>query len=925
MPVNVKPSNAYQYFFKMFLEGIEIPFESANIIASPSGNEANIVVGINKSIFGIKPKTYVQILYRDWIGPDSDRRWRVAFEGFFRAYSKNDDATGARSVSLVCGDFRMEIRKTPSMLVYASDKYPLGIMTHFWLSAGLTTNYRIVINNSNPADTSTAQEVDADVQKNSGASIPVENAASTETNKDNKEKTINAHSFVYGGGLNPYSRIIQNIMGLASKDGIFGKNGGDALDAFSRGLWIGAYAGSSYGSFVGSRIRPDKRFFIARNDAGQTFYLNGYLERLGSALIQGDSMFTTVEAAMMRFAAMFQARPYSCSTPPLIDAVFGVSKGVYEKIVEDNQNFGPKYMAPTCFILPPLTFSAPPNCNIVFPTMYTNINWNYDYDADITRAIYTVGNVFDTAESSQLGLRMIETPSSLFAAIGSDKLNPRPPITIEERFRGVNTMFSEMQYLVAFRAALASINLTFFSQYEKAVEDILNQKNKSLQDRVSGITTFLTSKGISQKDIKDITDTVNQAFSQNTNTGWSQKVKDEVKQDEGRPSIDEILVRHAKIKYFLSRIGTRSLSVEGCFNPYLCAGFPGVVIAEKTSGEFGTMKTMIGDVNQVKHLIHQQNGTAVTSFVLTSVRFADEPTDISDVGDPLFVEKTDPIKFRLETNGGIYPWNPDTGEAQYVIHPPDPYGLPKIPYEKSTSKYLDWQEIEDQDTEKYVYAKDLMLFDVNIKAELGSRNFMDPRYRPQNVPAYYEKLFGQNALDHFMIGSAYDANGEPYLFTYQSIHEALDVLENKDMTYEDAMIFVKRNVVSEAEYFFLVLGASAEYTAEDNKTTVLINKLKKEHVDKKINALTNLTDGYTLNANEPDPDDISGRSVYYGLSSKYIQDNPEYAHAIGVTANSGPATLGTILESSPKSPFIRERRFAVEEYLAEVKQHVRSI
>jgi hypothetical protein len=57
------PRKGYNYNFKMFLEGIEIPFQSANIICTPNGVEASINLHSNEQLLNLAPKTAVQIFF----------------------------------------------------------------------------------------------------------------------------------------------------------------------------------------------------------------------------------------------------------------------------------------------------------------------------------------------------------------------------------------------------------------------------------------------------------------------------------------------------------------------------------------------------------------------------------------------------------------------------------------------------------------------------------------------------------------------------------------------------------------------------------------------------------------------------------------------------------------------------------------------
>ena len=107
------PKKAYNYNFKMFMEGVQVPFKSIQIMCTPNGVEANINLLSNRQVFDLKPKTAVQVFYRDWVPINGKHGWRLLFDGFLSSYVKNDQSTQGRGLSIVCRDFRMDIRKAP--------------------------------------------------------------------------------------------------------------------------------------------------------------------------------------------------------------------------------------------------------------------------------------------------------------------------------------------------------------------------------------------------------------------------------------------------------------------------------------------------------------------------------------------------------------------------------------------------------------------------------------------------------------------------------------------------------------------------------------------------------------------------------------------------------------------------------------------
>src|SRR5271157_3541613 len=105
------PHQGYNLSFRMYMEGVLTPFKSANIITTPGGVEASINVYANKFIYDLKPKTAVQIFYKDWTPGQGKIGWRLMFDGAYSSIYKSDVSTEGQMVSIVCRDCRMDLRK----------------------------------------------------------------------------------------------------------------------------------------------------------------------------------------------------------------------------------------------------------------------------------------------------------------------------------------------------------------------------------------------------------------------------------------------------------------------------------------------------------------------------------------------------------------------------------------------------------------------------------------------------------------------------------------------------------------------------------------------------------------------------------------------------------------------------------------------
>lgn len=800
----------------MYLEGIEVPFESAMIMNTPNGVELNIVVLPSQKLFDLKPKTSVQIFFRDWIG--SNKSWRLLGEGFFSGFSKFDSASGSRSVSLICRDFRADIRKTPSIMTYAPDPTNLSYSGMYGAN-GIKKTYTTYID------------------------------------EDGKKKTIGTVGRSWGGPLQPFSELILKIAGSSVSGARYlpDNNGRFFLDAFARGLWAESTAGATYTGFINSRIRMDKRLIVPENKAGYTFFDKDHLNKFGGSVVSNNSMFSSVEASIMRLGAIFQTRPWACSTPSFIDAKDAMDEKVYKYTVKDNsKSFGAPYVLTSSFLMPSLSFTAAPNCNIVFPSMYSEISWNHDYDSDITRGYFRTIHLFDavTDPKASFGIGSSEVPNSLFKKAGK-----MPPITIDERYNGVNVMYSSLEDAIARREARRSYSYKYLKDYSTREEEVSLLKQQINANEI--FTPTDPSESILKnlkKDLKNIEEKIKKDRS------YNEKIS------KIRPTTADILDRHAMFKFLNSRYNGRSVSVTMDFNPYIVSGFPAVVLADKANSSFETLRTLTGTVVMIKHMISSA-GSATTSIIINNVRFITEPTDMDDLGNKLYVESTD------EEASAIFP------DFEYVNHFSPPKGKPNGGIRPTPNDpVFDWKK--DDNDSKNIWAKDiLMVSDEELASGKSNASFIDRIYLPDQVMHFYEKMFKQDALKHFMVGS-----GENY-FIYQSIHEAVykNLLNKSAMDdYEDAIKFVRRDIVNEEQYFMGILGLSIKR-------------------------------------------DKDGETVYISKDKDYTNKSNEYYGVTEAKNTLKPGEFSSVYERKPLTPFLKERRDVVLKYNKEVSRNARFI
>lgn len=856
---------AFKYKFKMYLEGILCPFQSVSVSSTPNGIEMNIEVHVTDKIFDLIPKTFVQVLYRDWYGSYQD--WHLLGDGYFSGFAKYDDATGSRTVSMVCRDFRMDIRKAPSNMIFNSDENDLNMMGLHVLH-GIKKTHAL-------------------------------------KGKDGVDKKVNGVNRVHGGRLNMFSWIIRLIAGSAAgeinKDDTFidNNNGRYFLDAFCRGVWLESTQGTTYGIFSNSRLRIEKRLYIPENNSGYRMFTKDYLNDFGGQIISGGSMFSSVEAVMMRLAAIFQCQPYSCSTPTM-SRIEDASSELVCKYMKGalRGSFGDPYVLNSCMILPPMHFTAPPNCNIIFPCMYSKISWQHDYDADLTRGSYKVANIFDDAGINVTNKivppekQQREVPNSLLAsAAGKDN----PPLTIEERFKGVNIVYGDIEYMTAARSVNSDYADRVLKDPASFKSAISKLKNKAEYQALSDEIDFLA-----------LTNT-------QVDTEILQKKKDKVKEQLSKlatvapikPDIYDVMGRHAVFKFLMNRFMGRSINVSGDFNPYIVAGFPAIVMADDNRKEYKTLRTLIGFVQTVHHQVSAQ-GTASTTIIMTHVRFINEPTDIDDIGNPLYVGATNPADAKINKSTLQYLDLSYNGQSGYPI-----VAVENI---SSTSNIYDWKkkvnshDPKDPMQRKLKYAKDILLVTAEgMKEGKSNLNFTDERYTPNKIPLFYQQIFGQPFADHFMVAFWSDPKRkDSSYFIYDSIHEAVENALMKDSRlmddYNSAIEFVRRPVVTEEEYFLRILGASCKLKSNPETKT------------KPIDIYSNEWEKFKTFGKE-DTD------RWYGIPD---EDHSQFTYPEGIRTFIKPGELSSVYEKRPVTPFLDEKRKQAEIYIQEVNSKVAS-
>lgn len=933
---------AYNYDFKLYLEGVEVPFYSANIVNTPNGVEANINLYETNNLYDLKPKTMVQIFYCDWMNfnPESGKKpqWRLMFNGSISKFYKVDQDHSARGASIVCRDFRADIRKTPSNIVNTTgtllgeaDFSTIGMEGSFTTRS--TTAQRTVPPSEIEMD---RYENDKNNRINEIKFLSDGLAAGTMGDEERKKlaelvrnqvpepgpKTefVETSRVIHSGGrthrmdagglssiwyilaliagstidaqnplemnqVNTYRRIIRNVLNIRTDDEDPSLQFGFFLDAIARGLWTESVAATRLAKHLNKRLRMDKMLFIPKNEAG-TFIFNmqsGSGDPSGEtqigSVIMGHSRYASLESVIMNLAALFQMRPYSCNTPSLISIREPENKSLATQVMDSRvrnhllkeKGFGAPYILNQGMILPPLEFTAPPNCNIMFPCMCHRVEWDYDFDVDFTRGRFHINEILRSGTPNNLGSESISIPND----VGS-----RVFLTEEERYKGVNLMQGSISNELISHDATSTFFHTTYGR--EARIRALELKNKLLEQYpdADNIPPKIQEKiDKIKKDIESI-------MSPSGTQGQRRR---------------KAAYHHAKLQYFNGRYSGRVCSVEMAFNPFIMEGFPGIVIAGSNAYGKKESKNIIGMVQQVKHVIqiHPNGGDAATSLVLTHARFEDEPTDMSNSGAALYMQPTNKEDAEI--------MSPRDFRLKYSMYKPP---APKPTYELLTSSESNYVDINEPKIPLgYPYVKDLATItkDMSEKA-ITNRAFLDVIYEPNKIPRFYREVLG--VPKSFMVGDWVDKDGNVRYFMYDTIQEAVkDLVEKKSSLlsdYQEAMKYIYREVVEANMFYVGILNMSRKVDGTYTNNWGLSS-----------DDLLSKTPSVAHDSYDIDPE-------YYGVSEDYVEGiiyegTKKEAEGRGLE----PGDFSSIRERAPVTALIKERREEVLKYRKEAIKHAK--
>jgi len=897
-------NRVYNLDFKMFMEGVETPFNNANIMCTPMGVEANINVQSNIEILSLKPKTAIQIFYKDWASKENPQPWRLMFDGFFSSFYKTDEAAGGRTIALQCRDFRMDIRRAPAFLAYEGD-HELDTKTYYNY-AGLFNTYMVIGDTpGNPDKSKVLRTGEVPLYDSTGLmplSYVLNKIAGTVYNNQKETKQKDG-DFAYAN----YGDALKSSPQGKSRCGFF-------LDALVRGLWTQAAGGTAPGVFLNKRIRLDKRFLIPKNNSGYDMWNRQTSGLNVGSFMMANSRFSSIEAAIMRVAGLFSVRPYSCSTPtfiPLGDDVSGKPNAALKYIIDESvrtfiveqrtKEFGAQYTLNETMMLPSLEFTAPPNFNMFFPPMYDRVNFQYDFDSDFTRGHFTLTDWMGSAVSAGgLGVTTYQVPNALFN-VNQNKKDPdrgnKPTLTLEERYKGVNVLYDSVSRELGCRDASKAVldpgaNAKADENVKKSAE--LGEEINKVKNKMDNTFPFADPGGTIMSGLQ-----VNYEALQTSKASVDKLVSDKAISDKAKldskkildqSNLAKALRRHALIKYMNSRFIGRVAVVDMMFNPYPMCGFPGVIVTDMDAYGKKSMKSILGTVQQVKHLIVITNdgAEASTSVVMNNARFEDEPTDMDIYGAPLYMKPTHKSLSAINKDWD-YICEKSTTPTKYFV--PEPKSGVR---EVAQSKSYDFGETTPDS--EYMFAKDFISITKERYGD-GERNtiYIDEEYETNRIAKFYRDVF--QCENNPMVGE----NGQD-LFMFDTVHEAIVELRTSKpellVDYDAAINYVRRGVCSADQYFHGILGLSS---MEENTVSPWYE---------------NRTDNFQ-----------NGRidSEYFGVTSAlWLRDDFKGLKPGdgGIMDTSGQ--FSSIRESIPITAFIKERKDAVKAYLKAMSERAQT-
>jgi hypothetical protein len=214
----------------------------------------------------------------------------------------------------------------------------------------------------------------------------------------------------------------------------------------------------------------------------------------------------------------------------------------------------------------------------------------------------------------------------------------------------------------------------------------------------------------------------------------------------------------------------------------------------------------------------------------------------------------------------------------------------------------------------FKFAKDFTtVSSAQVAGGQSNLSYIDDVYTPNRVTKFYVDAFGQNANLSLMVGMDSSALGVPKYYYYDSVHEALNYIETKrpDLMYDyaEAIKFCERNVCNEAGLMCGIMGlaiVNAKGECVRPSTTAEFDIFSTDGADTEYVSMTS-----SEFKKRPFAGEKTDGAIQYAISKGYCKSEREY--------------WSDIAEHSPWTPFIRQRREAVEEYKASIDANARGV
>lgn len=318
---------------------------------------------------------------------------------------------------------------------------------------------------------------------------------------------------------------------------------------------------------------------------------------------------------------------------------------------------------------PDIWFGSPPRCNVIFPEQYHQLEYKRMFLQEPTRFMLKTNDeffgedfLFDKFYFAPQAGTTREDHARIMDMLKRDMLD-------HELFTGILPVFEKMGEFNVFAAKAGSP----MSEAASAVATT-QQRTASALAAFNGATATLRSEYVqsdpaaraqAQAAVDRARDALNQAriaeSSATTVAAKTQATQDVAAKNLGKVSFAQ---RSANFLYFKHRFNSRQLEIKGKFNPYIAAGFPGLIIDKyvdaamlelqnemrlnrkidpiKISEMLGT--NFLGNFTQIQHNVAYDNVAGNTTIACSFPRQPEEGVEFLGALDTFIrVKKKDNV------------------------------------------------------------------------------------------------------------------------------------------------------------------------------------------------------------------------------------------------------------------------------------------